>query len=258
MSIRRRLAGILFLLLAGAVIAHAETPRRTLTGPPTRYVSRQGEDFRLVPAHPRDGAGQAVTGMPAAYIELKDEEGGWEAIGDADVPTFALSLPDQVRRQSQLFYANATGWLVVPRGWKPLRTAVGVDGNTVFSFVAPGGAAAGWMTWTLYPACLGCIYEAAQGLFPGAHRQLDALMETRTAEPVLDPKPDALERPDRCTVRVAYHPPASPPAQAIAVFDQTGDPFYRELAIAVPASQAATADGLLASFRSVHGGCGKP
>lgn len=252
-----RVATILFLAAAlGSV--QAEPQQRALTGPPSHYVSRQGDDFRLVPVHPRDDAGRPVTGVPATRIELKDEEGEWEDAREADVPPFALTLTDDTRPQVQLFYASATGWMVVPRGWKPLRTAVGTNGNTIFSFAAPTGTAAGWMSWTFYPACLGCIYEAAQGLFPGAHRQLDELMETRTPEPALEPRPDTLERVDRCTVRLAYRLPVSPSVRSMAVFDQTGDPFYRELAVALPESRSALAVALLASFHSVHGGCGKP
>ncbi|WNL46608.1 DUF4850 domain-containing protein [Dyella sp. BiH032] len=254
----RYLVAMTLFLAAVLVSVHAEPQQRTLTGPPSHYLSTQGEDFRLVPAHPRDGAGRPITRLPATRIELKDEEGEWEQVRDADIPPFALPLADEVRPQLQLFYASATGWMVVPRGWKPRRTAVGVDGNTIFSFVAPDGAAAGWMSWTLYPACLGCIYEAAQGLFPGAHKALDELMETRTPEPSLEPRPDTLERLDRCTVRLAYRLPASPPVRAMAVFDQTGDPFYRELAVGVPESRSALAASLLASFQSAHGGCGKP
>ena len=258
MTASRQLFTRALLLIAALSPAHAEPQQRALTGPPSHYVSRQGEDFRLVPAHPRDSAGRALTGVPAARIELKDEEGDWAATRDADIPPFTAPLADDIRPQVQLFYADATGWLVVPRGWKPQRTAVGMDGNTVFSFTAPEGAAAGWMSWTLYPACLGCIYEAAQGLFPGAHRQLDALMETRTPDPALEPRPDTLERIDRCTVRFAYKLPASPPVRAMAVFDQTTDPFYREFAIALPDARSTLAAFLLASFQSAHGGCGKP
>ena len=257
MNIHRHVAAA-FLAAAAATALHAEPQQRALTEPPSRYVSRQGEDFRLVPAHPRDGAGRAVAGLPASLIEVKDQEGEWETLRDADTLPFTVSLPDDIRRRTQLFYASATGWLVVPRGWKPLRTAVGVDGNTVFSFVAPQGAAAGWLTWTFYPACLGCIYEAAQGLFPGAHKQLDALMETHTPEPDVEPKPDLLEHVDRCTVRLAYRLPAPPAVRSIVVFDQSGDPFYREFSVALPSSQSTLADFLLASFQDAHGGCGKP
>ncbi|MBT2119463.1 DUF4850 domain-containing protein [Dyella sp. LX-66] len=254
-----RLGAVLLLLAAGSGIAVAgDAPHRALTGPPSHYLSVAGKDYRLAPAHPRDAAGHALDAIRATRIEVKDGEGDWETVQDSELPVLAIAVPPELRDKLDWFYANATGWLAVPRGWKPQRTAVGVDGNTVFSFVAPEGAEAGWMSWELFPACLGCIYEAAQGVFPGAHKQLDTLMETSTPEPVLEPKPDELQRLDRCTARLAYRLPKSPPVRALMVLDQTGDPFFRELAIAVPASSAAVADVLLASFKDAHGGCGKP
>lgn len=258
MHVCLRLGTALLLLAAGTGIATAaDGPRRSLTGPPTHYIDVAGKDYRLAPAHPHDAAGHPLD-IRATRIEVKDSEGEWETLRDADIPVLTIAVPPELRDKLDWFYADATGWLAVPRGWKPQRTAVGVDGNTVFSFAAPEGTEAGWMSWELLPACLGCIYEAAQGVFPGAHKQLDALRETSTPEPVLDPKPDELQRLDRCTVRAAYPLPKSPPVRALMVLDQTGDPFYRELAIAMPASSNAVADFLLASFKDAHGGCGKP
>ncbi|WP_266169173.1 DUF4850 domain-containing protein [Dyella subtropica] len=256
-SLSLRLIAIITLLVAaGSTAASAGDSRRSLTGPPVRYTSVQGTDYRLVPAHPRDAAGKPV-GLPATRINIQDQEGEWEVARDADLPAFTASIPPALRDQVQLFYASATGWLVMPRGWHVQRTAVGADGNTIFSFVAPEGAHAGWLSWELYPACLGCIYEAAQGLFPGAHKQLDTLMETSTPEPALDPTPEKLERLDRCTVRLTYALPKSPAVRSLSVFDQSGDPVYRELSIALPASQSALADYLLSSYKDEYGGCGK-
>jgi len=256
MKFQLHLAAALLLLAAGSVGAD-DAPRRSLTTPPTRYVSTPGKDYRLAPAHPHDAAGKPLADIHAMRIEVKDGEGEWETVADADLPALAITVPPELHDKLDWFYAGATGWLAVPRGWKPVRSAVGVDGNTVFSFAAPEGVEAGWMSWALFPACLGCIYEAAQGVFPGAHKQLDTLLETSTPEPVLDPKPDELQRVDRCTARLAYRLPKSPPVRSLMVLDQTGDPFYRELAIAMPASSAAVADFLLASFKRAHGGCGR-
>ncbi|MGO4702921.1 DUF4850 domain-containing protein [Dyella sp. 2RAB6] len=259
MNFPLRLGAVLLLLIAATGTATAgDAPRRSLTSPPSHYASAAGKDYRLAPAHPRDASGKPLTDVHATRIEVKDGEGEWETVQDTNLPALAITAPAELRDKLDWFYASATGWLAVPRGWKPLRTAVGVDGNTVFSFVAPEGAEAGWMSWELFPACLGCIYEAAQGVFPGAHKQLDALMKTSTPEPVLEPKPDELQRLDRCTARLAYRLPKSPPVRALMVLDQTGDPFYRELALAMPASSAALADFLLASFKDAHGGCGRP
>lgn len=249
--------GAVLLSSLACIATAADAPRRALTGPPTHYVSVAGKDYRLAPVHPHDAAGHPLDGVRAARIEVKDEEGEWETLRDAEVPALTVTAPPALRDKLDWFYADATGWLAVPRGWKPLRTAVGVDGNTIFSFAAPEGVEAGWLSWELLPACLGCIYEAAQGVFPGAHKQLDALMETSTPEPALEPKPDDLQRLDRCTARLAYQLPKSPPVRALAVLDQTGDPFYRELAVAMPVASAAVADYLLAAFKDAHGGCGR-
>lgn len=257
MKFTLRLGATLLLLAAGAAAATDDAPRRTLTGAPTHYLSTPGKDYRLSPAHPHDAAGKPLAEVHALRIEVKDGEGEWETVSDADMPALATAVPPELRDKLDWYYANATGWLAVPRGWKPQRTAVGVDGNTIFSFVAPDGAEAGWMSWELLPACLGCIYEAAQGVFPGAHKQLDTLMETSTPEPVLEPKPDELQRLDRCTTRLAYRLPKSPAVRSLLVLDQTGDPFYRELALAMPASSTAVADYLLASFKDRYGGCGR-
>lgn len=258
MNFSLRFVATLLLLSTTGIATADDAPRRALTGPPSRYISVQGKDYRLAPAHPRDAAGKSLADIHATRIEVRDSEGEWETVTDAELPALTLATPPDLRDKLDWFYASATGWLAVPRGWKPLRTAVGVDGNTIFSFVAPEGAEAGWMSWELLPACLGCIYQAAQGVFPGAHKQLDALMETSTPEPVLDPKPDQLQRLDRCTARLAYQLPKSPPVRSLLVLDQTGDPFYRELALAMPAASTPVADFLLAAFKDAHGGCGKP
>jgi hypothetical protein len=252
--VRPLLAG-LFLFAAFAAPAK-DAPPSPLIGPPVHYVSKQGEDYRLSAAHPRDAAGKAVAGLPATRIAVPDEEGGWDDGEAAELPSMALDIPAALRDRMQLFHADALGWIAVPRGWRVQRTAVGMDGTTVFSFVAPQGPSAGWMSLTEIPACLGCIYEAAQGLFPGAHKQLDELMESRSPEPVLDPKPEKLERLDRCTVRVDYTPPQSPQARLLAIYQQQGDPSFSELTVAVPSELAAYADYALAAFRHGHDACG--
>jgi hypothetical protein len=225
-----------------------------LAGAPSQFSSSEGRDYRLAAVHPKDASGHVLADIPSWRIDLHDGEGDWEE-PNTELPALQPEIPVALRSQVSLVHANAVGWIVIPRGWRVQRAVVGVDGNAIFNFVAPTGAADGWLTLEEIPACLGCMFGAADGIFPDVHKQLDALMETSTPKPTLSPKPDVLSRPDRCTARLAYQPPKSPAVQAVIVLDQHGDPSLGALYAALPVSQAALSQFMLARFRSTQPTC---
>ena len=138
-SMRWVTLAVWLMLMTPILLAADATP--TLNGPPTHYNSVEGKDFRLTPAHPKDAAGKRVTDLPATRIDVFDGFGEWEQTADAALLIFDQAIPAALRSQVQLFHANATGWLLVPRGWRVRRAAVGVDGTLAFSFIAANGVA---------------------------------------------------------------------------------------------------------------------
>ncbi|WP_266158476.1 DUF4850 domain-containing protein [Dyella silvatica] len=225
-----------------------------LAGAPSRYSSTEGRDYRLTAIHPKDASGQLLTDIPSWRIDLNDAEGDWEE-PNANLPALQPAIPAALRNQIALVHTNAVGWIIIPRGWRVQRAIVGEDGNAIFNFIAPTGAADGWLTLEEIPACLGCMYRAAEGIFPDAHKQLDGLLGTSTPKPTLSPQPDSLSHPDRCTARLTYQPSKSPTVQAVMVLDQQGDPSLAAMYAALPASQTALTQFLITRYRSTQPSC---
>lgn len=253
-SLRFAFAGWLVALGLHASPTIAADNIHHLAGAPSKFSSTEGTDYRLAAVQPKDASGQVLADMPSWRIDLHDAEGDWEE-PNTTLPAVQPTIPMALRSQIALVHANAIGWIIIPRGWRVQRAVVGVDGNAIFNFVAPTGAADGWMTLEEIPACLGCMYSTADGIFPDVHKQLDTLSETSTPKPVLSPKPDVLSYPDHCTARLAYQPPKSPAVQAVMVLDQQGDPSLGAMYVALPTSQAALSSFMLARFRSAQPTC---
>jgi hypothetical protein len=68
-------------------------------------------------------------------------------------------------------YAHPDGWILVPRGWKPLGAAAGMDGSGYVSFVPPHGL--GHITYDTAGACAGCAAMDAMPYFPEVRRRPD-------------------------------------------------------------------------------------
>jgi Domain of unknown function (DUF4850) len=227
---------------------------QTLTGPPIRFVSKEGVDFRHVPARASDTSGRPIADMPASRILIKDTEGGWETAEKA-APAFKGNIPVSMRGKLQLIYVESLDWLVVPRGWQVRRTAMGVDGTSAFSFVAPTGTANGWMTLYNIPACLGCIYDSADAFFPDVHAKRLALSgEVSTS--AISPKPETMTRPDRCTVLMRYRLPGSPPIHDAVIYTDDGDPTFDDISVALADADSDLAEFLVAYYRHGRESCG--
>ncbi|MFC5742464.1 DUF4850 domain-containing protein [Dyella tabacisoli] len=248
-------AGLLLAIGLNSASASAAENIHQLAGAPSRFSSVEGRDYRLVAAHPKDASGQVLTDIPAWRIDVRDSEGEWEENSDAKLPAWQPSIPAALRPHITLMHANAVGWIIVPRGWRVQRAVVGDDGNAIFNFIAPAGAATGWLTLEEIPACMGCMYSAADGILPDAHKLHDALMETSTPKPTLSPKPDSLSYPNRCTARLAYRPAQSPAVQAVLMLDQRSDPNFSAIYAALPGDQVALTNFILATHRTAHTDC---
>jgi hypothetical protein len=208
--------------------------------------------FNVQQATANDLAGQPTGGIPAWQIDVLTGTGDWDRGLPTPPPEFVMKSTTSQRSRIALFKGSSFGgWLAVPRGWRVQVATEGVDGSGGITFVAPGGARQGWMTYGVIPACVGCILGAADGLFPDAHRRYDAFLGTHTPPETLSPKPDSLTHPDQCTVLITYRsgglmvegiyfwlPPLS----------GGPDPYSTELSVALPAKDASLQDYLITAF----------
>ncbi|MBB3226377.1 hypothetical protein FHW69_000967 [Luteibacter sp. Sphag1AF] len=250
--VHRPLLAVALLLISGLVVA--ATRENTLGGPPFRDPSVQGEDYRLVPAVAKDATGKVIPGVTVQRILLKDMEGEWES-ADEKLPPFKSTLTPDVLARVQLFFASGGGWMVTPRGWKVYAAGFGVDGTSSFLFTAASGPAQGWLSTYDIPACLGCIYDAADMFFPQVHAMREDMVGP-TPRPAILPRPKSMTRPDKCTVLLRYDTPDSPPVREAATFDASGDPFWHSIDVAIPDADAALADALMLYYRQQVPRCG--
>lgn len=115
--------------------------------------------------------------IPAYVISVAD------ATGDAgDFATPPLTAAD-MRVQGSVSadtagalaaYQTNVGWLLVPRGWRVTRAAVGVDNSSVYAFKAPSGAGQ-IVSQDSGGACVGCAFSLASPFFPEARKQARAM-----------------------------------------------------------------------------------
>ncbi len=248
---------VLCLWLAALAPARASDTHveRHLPGPPVSNLSRPGEDFRLATVQARDAQGQPIPDVPAQRIDLRSDLDGWEQQGDT-LPPIHFDVPAAQRPSLSLFYASPVGWMLVPRDWKLVRAVQGIDGGAVFSFTAARGPVEGWLSVVSIPACVGCMYQEADGLFSGAHDKLDKLLGQSTPAPILAPNPDKIDHPSACMVEFGYRLPASPAVRTVAFFaDDAYDPQFRQLTLAAPKTQAKVVAAILGAYRQVLPTC---
>jgi hypothetical protein len=93
---------------------------------------------------------------------------------------FTTCKPDSMHAKADLdpkaagrlaAYAHPEGWILVPRGWKPLGAAAGMDGSGYVSFVPPQGL--GHITYDTAGGCAGCAAMDARPYFPEVRRRPD-------------------------------------------------------------------------------------
>lgn len=250
--------------LAGApAVTHAAHPRATpspnvrdLSAMPTTDAGLRNPGeirWRRFVAH--DARSQPLRDVPATIIEVITGLGDWNTTADVDVPVYGPVLPDAVRPHVQLFYNEAIGWMVVPRGWRLRRAAVGADGNAVFAYTALGGASQGWMSVASVPACGGCILAEMDGLFPEAHRELNKLWGSDAPSPHMTPKLLSLSHPDPCTASFTYRPAHSPPVTAIIQLTDRDHSGLMRLDLAMPPDQRSLGAYIFEAFRTPSPRC---
>lgn len=245
----------LWMLAPAAPVRAAEQPvERRLPGPPIGNLSRSGEDFRVAPVQARDAQGQ-VLDLPATRIDLHSDLDGWEEPIDT-LPPFPRAVPTAQQSQLALFHVSPVGWMLLPRDWKLVRATQSLDGSAEFSFTAAAGASQGWLTVLTIPACVGCMYQQADGLFEGAHAKLVKLMGASAPTPLLVPNPDKIGHADSCSTELSYRLPDSPTVRTLAFFaDDAYDPSFQQLTLAVPRTQAKVGEAVVAAFRQALPAC---
>lgn len=247
-----------------AISAHANpTESNKLPGPPSAPKADDLKNFRLRPFIAKDSDGKPLTGIPANLVDVHSGMGNWDAVKQERVRPFIPSIPPELRDQIQLFYAdNDIGWMMVPRDWKLWDAALGADGTSWFTFVAPTGPKDGWMAMGEVPGCFGCMYMDADGLIPAAHQILvdGGLADPGTEAAKLVPTPDSLSNPNPCTAVLHYHQPRSPAVRAIFYVgapDPEADATERSIYLALPDPKAKLADLIMGYSRTQIPDCGK-
>lgn len=137
-------------------------------------------------------------------VRMEDVWGTVQADMPADTPPLLLQAEPErgppgrpVPASVRWLYAEATGWIVVPRSLQVRRAAVGVDGS--WSLTMDDGKSA-WLKATGTGGCAGCAVSAGSGWFSG----LSELARTLEIEPctVFRPTP---QRVPQGSSRVRFH-----------------------------------------------------
>lgn len=226
-----------------------------------RFVSREGRDYALRQLVVRPGG--AGHRLPATLIDLLTGTGDWARPDAARLPALATTIPAVVQARLHWFYGGVVGWMPVPAGWRLQEAVIGVDGNTGYTFVAPAGAASGWLSYGVTPACLACVLGDAEGLLPGAHRQEVAHGYAHGVGPLpLRPVPDVLAHPDVCTALLRYRSGAlvvrAAELSSLPLAAPEGDLSEAGVYLALPAAQGALAEAIIGDFRHRFVACHAP
>ena len=181
---------------------------------PTKHsADGPGGGFRLRKVTSADANGQTKDGVPAWLIDI-DGPTGWDSGVKSGPPSFVGSKSARFRNRVALFGSDQAGWLVVPKNWRVRYAVEGAQPGYGLGFVAPGGAAAGWMiSWST--SGMGSILASGEGLFPSAQRRYLAFINRPVGAgltPVtfvqgtvrLSPTPTSIIHPNRCTALVTY------------------------------------------------------
>lgn len=261
---------IIFPLMVTCAYASKSTNsnvRKLATVPTKSSLWVAGKDFRTRAVVAHDASGKTID-VPAYLIDINTGTGDWESAKPDSVPPFKIAIPDAVRMNVALYYSTSGGWLIAPRGWELITAAEGADGNLGFDLVAPATPKApiagelGWMSAWSAPGCIGCMLEAGDGIIPGAHKALIALLMLEPSPvPRLVPKSEIMLHPNACTAVFRYAIPNSPPVRAVVYLGHSGDPDETDLGasemyLAVPSPESALADFIINNFLSKVTGCG--
>lgn len=236
---------------------HATTGVRELRATPDTR-SAPDTDYAL---HATTYGGGSVT-----LIDVHAGGGDWLRADPAKLPPFPGDAQVAGKVALQWFYGAVAGWMPVPAGWRLQRAEIGMDGGTVYTYAAPEGAAAGWITYTVIPACVGCMLDETNGLLPGAGERLAALSgspESNLGQ--TNPVMSWQSRPDDCTALFRYrsggltvHAAVLSSVPISALDGQRGDLAVADVYAALPAGKSAAADYLLGHFRQTFPACHSP
>lgn len=236
---------------------HAAVGVRELPTTPDA-VSAAGKDYALRNLHLGD---QDVT-----LIDVNSGLGDWTRPDATKLPALPDDLPATMHGRLQWFYGDTVGWMPVPTGWHVQRAVIGLDGGTEYTFAAPSGAAAGWLSYAVDPACVGCMLETANGLLPGAGEHLAALSGGSAANlGQTNPVMSWQSRPDDCTVLFRYRAAGLGVSAAVvssvpvsALDSQQGSLAVATVYAAIPAAKPNLADYVLGRFRQTFAACRSP
>jgi hypothetical protein len=227
------------------------------------WVSREGRDYSLRQAvlHPMGAA--AGKRVSVTLVDVVDGTGEWDRPLAARLPPIDMAVPPSIRTQLHWFYGGVVGWMPVPSGWRLQYAARGADGNTGYLFVAPAGAASGWLTYGIIPACLSCLLETADGLLPGAYEQEVANGYVHGPGPLpLRPVPDRLAHPDDCTALLRYRTGRLTVRAAVLSSEPLAKPegslSEADVYVALPARQDGIAEAIVGNFRRRFAACHAP
>jgi hypothetical protein len=224
-------------------------------------TSLEGKDFRLHRTHAMDASGRVIDDVPAWLVDVRDAYPGndkFDPMYDTKIPAFEGAIPNVLRGKIALYYFY--GWKIVPKDWQIRYAFISVDGSDGFSLVAPAGEQQGWMDFSWFNACVGCMDEEADGLILGAHQAYKDDMQIDdmpSGEPRLLPRPWMLVRPDKCSVLFAYRPKESLPVEAamVAVWSERNLIFVGSVYAALPSAQKSLADFIVRQYRKDRSRC---
>ena len=238
-------------------VLHATEGVRDLPAAP-ELRSEPGVDYVL--------RASSFDGVPVTLIDVRSGSGDWVKPDPAHLPAFPLAPPASTKEPLQWFYGGVVGWMPVPTGWHLQRAAIGADGGTGYTFVAPDRASSGWLSYTVIPACVGCLLEEAEGLLPGASEHLTTLMDIPAARRgQTNPALSWQSLPDDCTALFRYRAgsllvhAAVLSSEPISAMDrEQGDLSVADIYAALPAAKAPLAEFLVSSFRQAFNACHTP
>lgn len=244
------------LLWGLAPQVHAAAGVRELPSTP-EMQSALGTDYALRTA--------PFAGITVTLIDVHAGAGDWTRPEVAKLPALP-SPPSSTKDTVQWFYGGVAGWMAVPTGWRVQRAAIGADANARYTFVAPEGAASGWVTYAVIPACEECLLQESEGLLPDAGEKLAARHD---ATPInlgqTNPVMSWQSRPDDCTALFRYrsagltvHAAVLSSVPVSSLETGKGDLALADVYAALPTAKSALADYMVGSFRQAFPACQSP
>jgi len=166
--------------------------------------------------------------LPAFQLTVKDgiAESGWSTATPDSLEVRSTCDPKFAGRLSAFYHTN--GWILVPKDWKAVRGANGVDGSEAITFAPPTGV--GRLSYWTPGACVGCALSTAAVFFPEAQREAkkeDFLFYNGTNVPLKTVR----IRPKMVAYRAVVE---GQPIDGLALFDPDNDYFFFMVEVSLP------------------------